>query len=82
MKLSEQEKKKIIELLEAGKTLPAVYKSKLFDGDNTEFIEATKDYRLVYKGKARKEDIISQTPAAPLQLIHSKTRMVSHDVPH
>ena len=71
MKLTEQEKKKIIELIKAGKTLPAVYKSKLFDQDDTEFIEATKDYRLVYKGKARKEDIIAQTPAAPLQKIRS-----------
>lgn len=71
MKITEQDKKKIIELIEAGKTLPAVYKSKLFDSDDTEFIEATKDYRLVYKGKARKEDIISQTPAAPLQMIRS-----------
>ena len=71
MKLTEQEKKKIIELIKAGKTLPAVYKSKLFDQDDTEFIEATKDYRLVYKGKARKEDIIAQTPAAPFQKIRS-----------
>ncbi len=71
MKLTEQEKKKIIKLIEAGKTLPAVYKSKLFDRDDTEFIEATKDYRLVYKGKARKEDIIAQTPAAPFQKILS-----------
>ncbi len=71
MKLAEQEKKKIIELIAAGKTLPAVYKSKLFDRDDTEFIEATKDYRLVYKGKARKEDIIAQTPTAPFQKIRS-----------
>ena len=71
MKLTKQEKNKIIELIEAGKTLPAVYKSKLFDRDDTEFIEATKDYRLVYKGKARKEDIIAQTPAAPFQKIRS-----------
>jgi len=71
VKLTEQEKKKIIGLIEAGKTLPAVYKSKLFDRDDTEFIEATKDYRLVYKGKARKEDIIARTPAAPFQKIRS-----------
>lgn len=71
MKLTDQDKKKIIELIESGKKLPAVYKSKLFDSDHTEFIEATKDYRLVYKGKARKEEIIAQTPAAPLQLIRS-----------
>jgi len=71
VKLTEQDKKKIIEMIEAGKTLPAVYKSKLFDRDDTEFIEATKDYRLVYKGKVRKEDIIAQTPAAPFQKIRS-----------
>ncbi len=71
MKLTKQEKKKIIELIEAGKTLPAIYKSKLFDRDDTEFIEATKDYRLVYKGKSRKEDIIAQTPAGPFQKMRS-----------
>lgn len=71
VKLTKQEKKKIIELIEAGKSLPAFYKSKLFDLDNTEFIEATKDYKLVYKGKARKEDIIARTPVAPFQKIRS-----------
>ena len=71
VKLTDQEKKKIIELIEAGKKLPTIYKTKLFDPDDTEFIEATRVYRLVYKGKARKEDIIAQTPAAPLQLVRS-----------
>lgn len=71
MKLTAKEKKNLIELIESGKPLPAVYKSKLFDRDDTEFIEATKDYKLVYKGKARKENIISQTPAAPFQKIRS-----------
>jgi site-specific DNA-methyltransferase (adenine-specific)/adenine-specific DNA-methyltransferase len=71
MKLTEQDKKKIIELIQAGKPLPVIYKAKLFDSGETEFIEATKDYKLVYKGKARKEDIIAQTPAAPFQLIRT-----------
>ena len=71
MKLTAQEKKKIIELIEAGRTLPAFYKSKLFDREDTEFIEATKDYKLVYKGKTRKEDIIARTPVAPFQKIRS-----------
>lgn len=71
MKLTENEKEKIIELIKVGKKLPALYKSKLFDSDDTEFIEVTKDYRLVYKGKSRKEDIIAQTPAAPFQKIRS-----------
>ena len=74
MKLTEWEKKKIIGLIEAGKSLPAVYKSKLFDRDDTEFIEASRDYRLVYKGKTRKENIISQAPAAPFQKIPKPDR--------
>ena len=38
MKLSDQDKKKIIELVEAGKPLPAVYKIKLFQ-ETTNLIE-------------------------------------------
>jgi site-specific DNA-methyltransferase (adenine-specific)/adenine-specific DNA-methyltransferase len=71
LKLSESEKRKIIELIQADKTIPAIYKSKLFDSGDSEFIEATKDYRLVYKGKARKEDIIAGTPVAPFQKVRS-----------
>ncbi|MCJ7612241.1 MAG: site-specific DNA-methyltransferase [Candidatus Aminicenantes bacterium] len=71
VKLTEQEKKKIIELIEAGKPLPVIYKPKLFDSGDAEYIEATKDYKLAYKGKVRKEDIIAQTPAAPFQKIRS-----------
>ena len=71
MKLTEVEKKKIIELIEQRKTLPAFYKEKLFVNDDVEYIEATKDYKLVYKGKARKEDVIARTPIAPFQKIRS-----------
>ncbi|MCK4377550.1 MAG: site-specific DNA-methyltransferase [Actinomycetia bacterium] len=71
MKLTEVEKKKIIELIEQGKILPAFYKEKLFANDDEEYIEATKDYKLVYKGKTRKEDIVARTPIAPFQKIRS-----------
>ena len=71
MKLTGYDKQKIIEMIQAGKALPAVYKSKLFDSEDSEFIEATKDYKLAYKGKARKEDIIAGTPVAPFQKIRS-----------
>lgn len=72
MKLTEQEKKKIFELIEAGKPLPAIYRSKLFgSSDDVEYIEVTKDYKLIYKGKTRKEDIIAETPAAPFQKMRS-----------
>lgn len=71
MKLTEQEKQKIIELIKEGKPIPSIYKNKLFNDQDVEYIEATKDYKLVYKGKARKEDIIANTPAAPLQKIRT-----------
>ncbi|MBD3341191.1 MAG: hypothetical protein GF353_18945 [Candidatus Lokiarchaeota archaeon] len=71
MNLTDQEKQKIIELIQAGKALPAIYKSKLFDSDDVEFIEATKDYKLVYKGKTPKQAVIAGTPSAPLQKVRS-----------
>jgi site-specific DNA-methyltransferase (adenine-specific)/adenine-specific DNA-methyltransferase len=61
------DRKRIIELLEAGKPIPEIYKSKLFPSGDKEYIEVTKEYQLVYKGKGRKEDIIADTPEAPLQ---------------
>jgi DNA modification methylase len=69
--LSENEKKKIFELIASGKPLPSFYKSKLFVANEVDFVEATKDYKLIYKGKASKEDIIANTPTAPLQDIRS-----------
>ena len=55
--LTENEKKKLIDLIEKGKPLPPVYKGKLFVQEDGTFIQATKEYRLVYEGKARREDI-------------------------
>ena len=69
MHLTETEKKKLIDLIEKGKPLPLVYKDKLFALENGTFIQATKEYRLVYEGKARREDIIARTPEAPFQLV-------------
>lgn len=71
MNLTEKDKEIIKKCLDEGKPIPSIYKQKLFNTDDTEFVEATKDYKLVYKGKARKEDIIANTPAAPLQKIRS-----------
>ncbi len=34
-------------------------------------VEATKDYRLVYKGKMAKEAVLRTTPAAPVQQIRT-----------
>jgi len=71
MNLTEKDKEIIKKCLDEGKPLPSIYKQKLFSADDTEYVESTKDYKLVYKGKARKEDIIANTPPAPLQKIRS-----------
>jgi len=68
-RLTETEKKKLIDLIERGKPLPPVYKGKLFAPEDGTFIQATKEYRLVYEGKGRREDIIAGTPEAPFQLV-------------
>lgn len=68
-RLTEAEKKRLIDLIEKGKPLPAVYKSRLFAPEDETFIQATKEYRLVYEGKARREEIIANTPEAPFQLV-------------
>jgi site-specific DNA-methyltransferase (adenine-specific)/adenine-specific DNA-methyltransferase len=69
MHLTETEKKKLIDPVEKGKPLPSVYKDKHFAREDGTFIQATKEYRLVYKGKARREDIIAGTQEAPFQLV-------------
>ncbi|MCX6170943.1 MAG: site-specific DNA-methyltransferase [Ignavibacteriales bacterium] len=71
MKLIEQDKQKLIELIQQGKTIPSYYKSKLFDSGDSEFVEVTKDYKLIYKGKEPKEKIIANTLAAPFQKVRS-----------
>ncbi len=70
-RLSEQDKKKIIELIEQGKILPSNYKNLLFDHDDIEYVERTGIYRLEYKGKTREQEIIANTPSAPLQEVRS-----------
>lgn len=64
--LSAAEKARLIELIQAGEPLPAPYRAALF-GDGGEYVERTGVYSLEYKGKAREQDILCDTPAAPLQ---------------
>jgi len=71
LKLTEQDKQKLIELIQQGKTIPSYYKAKLFDSGDSEFVEVTKDYKLIYKGKESKEKIIANTLAAPFQKVRS-----------
>ena len=71
MNLNERDKQLLKDCIENNKQIPSQFRNKLFASDDVEFVEATKDYKLTYKGKARKEDIIANTPAAPLQKIRS-----------
>ena len=58
--LSKQQKEKVLRLVEKGEDLPDGYKDLLFPNQK-------KEYELVYAGKDRKEDIIAETMAVPLQ---------------
>jgi hypothetical protein len=66
--LNEQEKREIIKLIEAGEALPDKWRSRLFSS-KTAIAQIGKEYRLVYEGKARREEVLAQTPAAPWQLV-------------
>lgn len=70
MSLTEQEKQRLIQLIEQGKPLPAHYKNLLFAGE-ADYVERTAVYELQYKGKKSEPDILSRTPAAPLQEMRS-----------
>jgi len=60
LKITKQQKEKIIRILENNEDLPDGYKDLLFPNQK-------KEYELVYAGKDRKEDIIAETMAVPLQ---------------
>lgn len=74
-RLTDKDIEKIVGLLQQGKPVPEIYKSKLFSSGDKEYVELTKEYQLVYKGKKRKEDIISDTPEAPHGALIQKTLM-------
>ena len=66
-RLSEKDRENIIRLIRENKHIPEMYKSALFPSEGKEYTELTKVYQLVYQGKKRKEDVIAETLAAPLQ---------------
>ncbi len=59
--LSEQEKREIVKLIEAGEALPDKWQSRLFSS-KTGITEIGKEYRLVYEGKTRREEVLAQRP--------------------
>jgi len=66
--LSETERKELIALIEAGESLPEKWRGRLFLGGGRA-VEIGKEYRLVYDGKMRREEVLAQTPAAPWQFV-------------
>ena len=66
--LTESEKKEIIRLLSLGQPLPEHWRQRLFPGGHRAQ-ETGKEYRLVYDGKLKREEVLAQTPAAPWQLV-------------
>jgi site-specific DNA-methyltransferase (adenine-specific)/adenine-specific DNA-methyltransferase len=60
MKLSRSQIETITKLLKEGKPLPENYK-------NIFFPVSKKEYELIYAGKEREEDVLSETMAVPLQ---------------
>lgn len=66
--LNDNEKRELLRLIEAGEPLPEKWRGRLFPG-SARAPEAGKEYRLVYDGKMRREEVLAQTPAAPWQLV-------------
>jgi site-specific DNA-methyltransferase (adenine-specific)/adenine-specific DNA-methyltransferase len=73
--LTDSDRQNIIKLLQDGKPVPELYRSLLFP-DDREYVELTKIYQLVYKGKKSKEEVIADTPAAPLQEVRSLALLI------
>ena len=80
--LTDEQKRFLIALIEKGEPLPAQYRRALFGLDEADYVERTGVYSLEYKGKAREQDILADTPAAPLQEIRSFNADNPHPVPH
>jgi site-specific DNA-methyltransferase (adenine-specific)/adenine-specific DNA-methyltransferase len=68
--LTNAEREKLCALIRAGEPLPAQWRGRLFPG-SAKSPEAGKEYRLVYDGKMRREEVLAQTPAAPWQRVRS-----------
>jgi len=76
--LTEQERNKLIRLLQAGEQIPAQWRVKLFPG-GSQHVEIGKEYRLEYAGKMKREQVLAETPAAPWQLVRRFAENRPHD---
>jgi adenine-specific DNA-methyltransferase len=68
VRLTDFEKRELVRLLDTGEPLPDQWRFRLFpNGPSAQ--ETAKEYRLVYDGKLKREEVLAQTPAAPWQLV-------------
>ena len=67
-RLTEFEINELMQLLGTGQPLPEQWRHRLFP-NNYRAQETGKEYRLVYDGKLKREEVLAQTPAAPWQLV-------------
>jgi site-specific DNA-methyltransferase (adenine-specific)/adenine-specific DNA-methyltransferase len=65
-KISKKDRDNLIKLLQEGNDIPEKYQDVLFANE-----QGQKEYELTYAGKAREEDIIADTLAAPLQEVRT-----------
>jgi site-specific DNA-methyltransferase (adenine-specific)/adenine-specific DNA-methyltransferase len=68
--MTDSEKAELIRLIEAGEPIPERWRARLFPG-SARSSEVGKEYRLVYEGKMKREEVLATTPAAPWQLVRS-----------
>lgn len=66
--LKETDKRELVRLIEAGEPLPEKWRGLLFP-DRERPAEIGKEYRLVYDGKMKREEVLAKTSAAPWQLV-------------
>lgn len=66
LNISKKDRENLIKLLQEGKDIPPKYRDILCGKE-----EVQKEYELIYAGKAREEDIIADTLAAPLQQVRT-----------
>ena len=66
--LTDPERDELLRLITSGGPLPESWRGRLFP-DSPHAVEIGKEYQLVYEGKARREEVLAETPAAPWQLV-------------
>ena len=67
-RLTEFEISELVQLLGTDRPLPQHWRHRLFP-NSYRSQETGKEYRLVYDGKLKREEVLAQTPAAPWQLV-------------